>query len=99
MSRAAVITVALTVALLAGCARPTAEPQPDHAAPAPPSPIQQVTVGASAERVLDILGEPAAVESEETDEETETWYYDDGVVILRRGSVIFRGPVLDRSRP
>jgi outer membrane protein assembly factor BamE (lipoprotein component of BamABCDE complex) len=59
--------------------------------------MERVSVGMSGRRVREVLGDPLAVEGER-EEETESWYYESGVVIFRRGKVTFRGPVPDRSR-
>ncbi len=71
-----------------GCAGPQrAQPR----LPRFETPLRRVEVGMTARRVRDILGEPAAIEQEQ-EPGTETWYYENGwIVILREGRVQFRG--------
>ncbi|MFO7956392.1 MAG: hypothetical protein R6X33_04790 [Candidatus Brocadiia bacterium] len=92
------LAILLLLGLLLGCGsagRPVASgPSPR----APTSAMERVSLGMSGDRVRELLGEPLAVEDKREDEETESWYYESGVVILRRGEVIFRGPVPGRSR-
>jgi len=90
--------ILLLLALIVGCGAPAGRTGKEQTVRAPTTPMQRVSVGMSGEEVRELLGEPRAVEAEQKDDGTESWYYESGVVILRRGSVIFLGPMPERSR-
>ena len=56
---------------------------------APDSRFARVEVGMSASEAESLLGKPVMVEQRRADGPTEVWYYEDGVVMLRNGKVVF----------
>lgn len=92
------LPILLLLGLLLGCGSAGSPPDSGPELRAPTSPMERVSPGMSGHRVRELLGDPLTVEAERENEETESWYYESGVVIFRRGKVVFRGPVPDRSR-
>ena len=55
----------------------------------PDSRFARVEIGMSALEAESLLGKPLLVEQERADGPEEVWYYEDGVVMLRNGKVVF----------
>ncbi len=55
----------------------------------PDSRFARVEIGMSASEAESLLGKPVLVEQERSDGPAEVWYYQDGVVMLRNGKVVF----------